>query len=110
MLGDMTDPERPGFHQTMQERVNDDLDRDCCSSRSRSTASTTPSSTPSSRRRRWRITGPWLRDVRAFRPHQLSDELERLLHEKSVAGRAAWTRLFDETDGRGCASASAARS
>src|SRR5712671_1365844 len=40
---------------------------------------------------------PWLRDVRAMRPHQLSDELEKLLHEKSVAGRSAWTRLFDET-------------
>jgi oligoendopeptidase F len=40
---------------------------------------------------------PWLRDVRAFRPHQLSDELETLLHEKYVAGAAAWTRLFDET-------------
>jgi oligoendopeptidase F len=40
---------------------------------------------------------PWLRDVRAQRPHQLSDDLEKLLHEKSVAGRAAWTRLFDET-------------
>jgi len=43
---------------------------------------------------RWR---PWLRDLRAFRPHQLADELERLLHEKYVAGRAAWNRLFDET-------------
>jgi oligoendopeptidase F len=40
---------------------------------------------------------PWLRDTRAFRPHQLSDELEKMLHEKYVAGRAAWTRLFDET-------------
>ena len=40
---------------------------------------------------------PWLRDVRVFRPHQLGDELERLLHEKEVAGRAAWVRLFDET-------------
>ena len=40
---------------------------------------------------------PWLRDTRAFRPYQLSDELEKLLHEKYVAGRAAWTRLFDET-------------
>jgi len=39
----------------------------------------------------------WLRDVRAFRPHQLSDEIEKLLHEKYVAGRAAWGRLFDET-------------
>ncbi len=41
--------------------------------------------------------GAWLRDVRAFRTHQLSDEVEKLLHEKYVAGRAAWTRLFDET-------------
>jgi len=41
--------------------------------------------------------GPWLRDLRMFRPHQLSDDLEKLLHEKYVAGRAAWTRLFDET-------------
>jgi oligoendopeptidase F len=41
--------------------------------------------------------GPWLRDVRSFKPYQLSDELEKMLHEKSVAGRAAWTRLFDES-------------
>ena len=40
---------------------------------------------------------PWLRDVRLFKPHQLSDEAEKLLHEKYIAGRAAWTRLFDET-------------
>jgi oligoendopeptidase F len=40
---------------------------------------------------------PWLRDLRVFRPHQLSDELERLLHEKEVTGHAAWNRLFDET-------------
>ncbi len=39
----------------------------------------------------------WLRDVRAFRPHQLSDEVEKLLFEKYVTGRAAWSRLFDET-------------
>jgi oligoendopeptidase F len=32
-----------------------------------------------------------------FRPHQLSDDLEKLLHEKEVTGRAAWSRLFDET-------------
>ena len=43
---------------------------------------------------RWR---PWLRDLRVFRPHQLSDEVEKLLHEKEVAGRSAWVRLFDET-------------
>ena len=40
---------------------------------------------------------PWIRDVRSFRPHQLDDEIERVLHEKTVTGRRAWTRLFDET-------------
>ena len=40
---------------------------------------------------------PWIRDQRVFRPHQLDDKLERLLHDKSVTGRAAWMRLFDET-------------
>ena len=43
---------------------------------------------------RWQ---PWLRDLRVFLPHQLSDEAEKLLHEKEVTGRTAWTRLFDET-------------
>ncbi|WP_207538669.1 M3 family oligoendopeptidase [Sabulicella rubraurantiaca] len=42
----------------------------------------------------WR---PWLRDLRVWLPHQLSDEMEKLLHEKEVTGRAAWNRLFDET-------------
>jgi oligoendopeptidase F len=40
---------------------------------------------------------PWVRDARAFRPHQLADGEERLLHDKHVTGRAAWNRLFDET-------------
>lgn len=40
---------------------------------------------------------PWLRDVRAFREHVLADDMERLLHDKAVAGRAAWNRLYDET-------------
>lgn len=43
---------------------------------------------------------PWLRDLRVYRPHQLSDELEKALHEKYVVGRAAWSRLFDETIAR----------
>lgn len=40
---------------------------------------------------------PWFRDLRATKPHQLSEEAERLFHEKGVTGRAAWNRLFDET-------------
>ncbi len=41
--------------------------------------------------------GPWIRDSRAMRPHQLDEAQEKLLHEKDVAGRSAWVRLFDET-------------
>ncbi|MCK5423801.1 MAG: M3 family oligoendopeptidase [Emcibacter sp.] len=40
---------------------------------------------------------PWFDSIRQYRPHQLDDKLEELLLEKSVAGRAAWVRLFDET-------------
>ncbi|HPE24212.1 M3 family oligoendopeptidase [Albidovulum sp.] len=35
--------------------------------------------------------------MRAMKPHQLSDELERFLHDQSTVGAAAWNRLFDET-------------
>jgi oligoendopeptidase F len=40
---------------------------------------------------------PWIEDIRKERPYQLEDRLEQLLHEKSLTGRAAWNRLFDET-------------
>jgi oligoendopeptidase F len=42
---------------------------------------------------RWR---PWLRRVRAGRPHELSADLERLLIDKAPAV-ANWARLTDET-------------
>ncbi len=43
--------------------------------------------------RRWK---PWLRRVRAGRPHELSAELERLLIDKAPAV-ANWGRLTDDT-------------
>lgn len=39
----------------------------------------------------------WIMDVRVHRPYQLSDDMEKLLMEKSVSGKRAWNRLFDET-------------
>ncbi len=39
---------------------------------------------------------PVIRRIRAMKPHQLSDELERFLHDMGVVGDA-WERLFDET-------------
>ncbi|MET0746250.1 MAG: M3 family oligoendopeptidase, partial [Microvirga sp.] len=40
---------------------------------------------------------PWLEDLRRDKPYQLDDQIEKLFHEKSVTGRSAWNRLFDET-------------
>lgn len=39
---------------------------------------------------------PVLERMRAMKPHQLSDELEKFLHDQSVVGGTAWNRLFDE--------------
>jgi oligoendopeptidase F len=94
--GDMSDAEIGRFFQNMQERVNaistvllfftleiNRLDDAALADKLKSPELA--------------HYAPWLRDTRAFRPYQLSDDIEKLLHEKYVAGRAAWTRLFDET-------------
>jgi len=94
--GDLADPEIGRFFQTMQERINAvsttllffTLEFNRVADADLAAKEADPALAH---------YGPWLRDIRAFRPHQLSDEIERLLHEKYVAGRAAWTRLFDET-------------
>ncbi|MEP4107252.1 MAG: M3 family oligoendopeptidase [Nitratireductor sp.] len=39
----------------------------------------------------------WIVDLRKDKPFQLEDRIEQLFHEKSVTGRGAWNRLFDET-------------
>src|SRR5947208_3478723 len=94
--GNVADPEIARFFQTMHERINA-LSTELLFfalelNRIDHTELDTKAADPALARYR-----PWLRDVRAQRPHQLSDDLEKLLLEKSVAGRAAWTRLFDET-------------
>ncbi|SLN36038.1 Oligoendopeptidase F, plasmid [Aquimixticola soesokkakensis] len=40
---------------------------------------------------------PIFERMRAMRPYQLSDELEKFLHDQSVVGASAWNKLFDET-------------
>ena len=93
---DSTDPTRGQFYQSVSERVTaissdllfftlelNRLDDAALAEKERDPALA-----------RW---SPWLRDLRVFRPHQLSDEAEKLLHEKEVTGRSAWSRLFDET-------------
>ncbi len=92
----MSDPAVGKFYQTMQERTTD-ISSDLLFftlevNRMDEAVLGAKQSAPNLAR-----YAPWLRDVRAFRAHQLSDDLERLFHEKYVTGRAAWTRLFDET-------------
>jgi oligoendopeptidase F len=94
--GDMSDAEIGRFYQMMQERVTDigstllffTLELNKLEDADLAEKLKAPALDH---------YGPWLRDVRVFRPHQLSDELEKMLHEKYVAGRAAWVRLFEET-------------
>lgn len=38
----------------------------------------------------------WMERARLYRPHLLSEPEEKILAEKSVTGRDAWTRFFDE--------------
>ncbi|SMH54856.1 M3 family oligoendopeptidase [Maritimibacter sp. HL-12] len=40
---------------------------------------------------------PVFERLRAMRPYQLSDELEKFLHDQSSVGATAWNKLFDET-------------
>jgi len=95
--GDMGDPNIAKFYQSAQERVNgisahlifftleiNRLDEEALSAKLASSKTLAR-------------YAPWLRDTRLYRDHQLSDEAERLLHDKYVVGRAAWNRLFDET-------------
>ena len=94
--GDTTDPTRAKFYGDAQERITtastellffilelnriDDAVLDAAAA-----------SPPLSHYR------PWLDDIRKDKPHQLDDRIEQLFHEKSVTGRTAWNRLFDET-------------
>ncbi len=40
----------------------------------------------------------WIKDIRVFKNHELSDDLERLINEKSLVGKNSWIRLFDEIE------------
>ena len=95
--GDMASPETGRFHQSIQERFAgiaahtvffqlelNEIDDDVLARRLEE----------SGRLSRYR---PWLEQSRSFRPHQLAEDMERLLLDRDVAGSSAWTRLFDET-------------
>jgi len=43
---------------------------------------------------------PLLEQIRSFRPYQLPDDVEKILHDRDVTGSSAWVRMFDETVAR----------
>jgi oligoendopeptidase F len=94
--GDMSDAAIARFYQTMQETVTDisALTLFFTLELNRIEEAVIERQLGHSAMAHW---APWVRDARAFRPHQLGDQEEKLLHEKQVTGRAAWNRLFDET-------------
>ena len=95
--GDMASAEIGRFHQSIQERfaaiaahtVFFQLELNAMDE-----AELARRLEESARLRRYR---PWLEQSRAFRPHQLAEDMERLLLDRDVAGSSAWVRLFDET-------------
>ncbi|MBI3446057.1 MAG: M3 family oligoendopeptidase [Magnetospirillum sp.] len=97
--GDVSDSERGRFYQGMQERVTEisthTLFFTLEINRLDDAVLADKLGAPEAAR-----YAPWLRDVRVFRPHQLSDEAEKMLHELHVVGTAAWNRLFDESMAR----------
>jgi oligoendopeptidase F len=94
--GDSTDPTLGRFYQTVNERVtaisSDLIFFSLEMNRIDDAVLEAKLADPALARYR-----PWLRDLRVFRPHQLSDELEKLSHERDLTASAAWVRLFDET-------------
>ncbi|MFN4164418.1 MAG: oligoendopeptidase F, partial [Ferrovibrio sp.] len=95
--GDMADAKIAGFYQGMQEKLNDITTRLLFLTLELNRLEDAALEQKYAQSAKLSHYRPWLRDLRLFRDHQLDDELERLLHEKAVAGRAAWNRLFDET-------------
>ncbi len=94
--GDTTDPTRAKFYGDAQEKITDassdllfftlELNR-IDDSRLQAAIDSGPLA-------HYR---PWIDDIRREKPYQLDDRIEQLFHEKSVTGRGAWNRLFDET-------------
>jgi len=96
--GDMGKPENAGFYQNMQEsltKISSDLLFFTLSINKLSDSQVKKIATSPE----FEHYSPWLRDLRTLKPYQLSDEIEKLLLEKQVAGHSAWSRHFDEVIG-----------
>ena len=92
----ISDPEISAFFQTLQEKVTDISTEILFFTLELNRLSETVLKKQLKNPKAARYA-PWIRDCRVFRRHQLSDEAEKLLHEKSLTSHNAWIRLFGET-------------
>ncbi|TDI56977.1 MAG: M3 family oligoendopeptidase [Alphaproteobacteria bacterium] len=97
--GNISDPEVAGFYQTLQERVTE-ISTDLVFFTLEINLIEDGEIADKLKAERLNRYAPWIRDVRVLRPHQLDEDLEKILREKAVSGRSAWVRLFDETMAR----------
>lgn len=95
--GDLSKPENTAFYQDISEKINDISTRilffglEINKIGDKDLASKLASS------KQLMYYQPWLRDVRVMRPYQLEDNVEEILHEKTITSRHSWSRFFDET-------------
>ncbi|MEL0090885.1 MAG: M3 family oligoendopeptidase [Rhodospirillales bacterium] len=94
--GDLSDPARGQFMQNMSERATEiasslvffELGINNLPEEQISKLINDPALEP---------YGIWLDQLSRWRAHQLSEDMETFIQEKSSTGRQAWNRLFDET-------------
>ena len=43
---------------------------------------------------------PFIKQIRVFKPYELSEDMEQILQEKSLTSSAAWVRLYEETSSK----------
>lgn len=96
---DMSDPARAQFYQNIQESLNSLSAQLLYFTLAINKLSEKELKAKMGASKELAYYAPWLRDVRSYKPYQLDDDLEKLLHEKQVVGQA-WMRLFDESIAR----------
>ena len=92
----MNDPQISTFYQNVQEKSNDvsgkmlffELELNSLTDEQLAEKMTSPIA---------KKYEPWIKNVRAARDHMLPENMEKLLHDKSMSSATAWNRLFDET-------------
>jgi oligoendopeptidase F len=92
----MGDEGRTNFLQQMQERINEissSLIFFTIELNDISEIALTKMYKESDRLERYK---PWISQIRAYKPYQLSKSIEKILHEKRLASRDNWVRLYNE--------------